>query len=171
MFVDGIQNKGRHGTDPWPTSKCLDIFPTPQWLQTIATMQLSPLKGWRYEQGPPINEVHGKKLHFLHTLYYTLCTVQQKGVQFTGSVHFIHHVYPVNHINTLCCAVRTVHCTASTMWRLGKQRQNIATSTMEPWDLQPQLSNPVIAAHCTLHTRYRQKCTFVIFCVPLAVFV
>ena len=26
-------NKGRHGTDPWPTPYCLNIFPTPQRLQ------------------------------------------------------------------------------------------------------------------------------------------
>ena len=28
-------NKGRHGTDPWPTPYCLDIFPTPQRLQNM----------------------------------------------------------------------------------------------------------------------------------------
>ena len=28
-------NKGRHGTDPWPTPQCLDIFPTPQRLQNM----------------------------------------------------------------------------------------------------------------------------------------
>ena len=27
--------KGRNGTDPWPTRKCLDIFPTPQRLQSM----------------------------------------------------------------------------------------------------------------------------------------
>ena len=28
-------NKGRHGTDPWPTLQCLAIFPTPQCLQNM----------------------------------------------------------------------------------------------------------------------------------------
>ena len=30
-----MKNKGRQGTDPWPTPQCLDIFPTPQRLQNM----------------------------------------------------------------------------------------------------------------------------------------
>ena len=29
------ENKGQHGTDPWPIPYCLDIFPTPQRLQNM----------------------------------------------------------------------------------------------------------------------------------------
>ena len=45
------QNKSwacQHGTDPWPTPKCLDIFPTPQHLQNmpfIAYGDARPLAG------------------------------------------------------------------------------------------------------------------------------
>ena len=34
LFMDN-KNKGRHGTDPWPTPYCLEIFPTPQRLQNM----------------------------------------------------------------------------------------------------------------------------------------
>ena len=38
------KNKGRHGTDPWLTSKCLDIFPTPQHLQNMPSTAVSSLR-------------------------------------------------------------------------------------------------------------------------------
>ena len=43
-----MENKGRHGTDPWPTPLCLDIFPTPQRLQNMPFIAYSgarPLAG------------------------------------------------------------------------------------------------------------------------------
>ena len=68
-------NKGRHGTDPWPTPWWLDIFPTPQRLQNMPFIAYGgalpsaglghvysclfnemcmshPPKGWPHDHGP-----------------------------------------------------------------------------------------------------------------------
>ena len=64
-------------------------------------------------------------------------------------------MYTVYTIYTVKCVLFTVQQAQCEDWGKRGRTLGFATSTMEPWDLQPQLWNPVVAAEFTLYCTVR----------------